>query len=489
MAKNDLDIIFTQRHPILSEKDSGTDSIWKLIYNSYIGGKTYADAGYLIKYPKESNSNFTQRKKRSVYFNQVSPVVDMLSGMLFLNEPKRNIPKELDFLTNETSPRKKMNEFMRLYSAYTLMFTSGVLIDMPNFDREIVKTKKDAVSNKIYPYAVLYLPFRIRDFYIGEDGELDWVLLDNSYYDHKNPLEEGKEIKTYRLWTRNTYRDFIQEEDIVTDKGEITHGLGIVPFRMDSWRDDNNDFIAETIFEDIAMITKLIYNSMSYMDEMLASGTFKMLSYPTKTGELPPEITEGGLGPLSALPYDMTSSNRPEFIGATLTDIDSFVKAMEFYMTEILKKVGLSTDETKEFVKSGVAKKIDFQKMRALLVSGAQAMGRAEEWMYKTAALWLNKPTDKIECKYTSDYSSEELYSEVQMLLELMVHPVGILRQQVLQVLVKKLLSNNLPPETIEQINKAIVSEIKSVDPVKQVNATEAANTIKSKQSKSEAEE
>lgn len=488
MAKvsEQYDIIFSQRHPILETKDGASDSIWRLIYNSYIGGKDYFDAGYLIKYPKESTKAFEQRKKRAVYFNQTAPIVDMLSGMLFLNEPTRVIPPALSFFTNETSPRKKINEFMRIYAAYTLMFTCGVLVDNPSFDPQEIKTKKDALDKKILPYAVIYLPFRIRDFYIGDDGELDWVLLDNSYYDHPDPFVEGKTVTLYRLWTRNTYRDFTKDEDIITDHGEVVHGLGRVPFRMDSWRDDNNDFIAETIFEDIAMISKLIYNSMSYMDEMLASGTFKMLSYPTKDGKLPEQITAGGLGPLSAIPYDGTLGQRPEFIGADLANIDSFIKAMEFYMTEILKKVGLSTDETKEFVKSGVAKKIDFQKMRALLVAGAQSMGKAEEWMYETAALWMKKNVGEIESKYTSDYSSEELYSEVNLLTGLMMHPVAILRQNILQVLVKKLLSNNLPPETIEEINKAIVKDIKAIDPAKKISPIDAANTIKSKQSVSE---
>ncbi len=481
MAKSEYEIIFTQRHPVLESKDSAKDSIWKLIYNSYIGGKEYKDAEYLIKYPKESLKNFEQRQKRAVYFNQLSPIVDMLSGMLFLNEPKREIPKELEFFRNTTSPNKKINEFMRIYAAHTLMFTCAVLIDMPNFDPEKVKTKKDVIDQNILPYAVIYLPFRIRDFYIGEDGDLDWIVLDNSYYEHQDPLQEGVEVKLYRLWTRNTYRDFKIVEGVATALDEVNHGLGRVPVRLDSWRDDNSDFVGETIFEDIAMISKLIYNSMSYMDEMLASGTFKMLSYPTKDGALPEQITAGGLGPLSAIPYDMASTNKPEFIGATLGDIDSFVKAMQFYMTEILKKVGLSTDETKEFVKSGVAKKIDFQKMRALLVSGAQAMGRAEEWMFETASLWI-KRKDKVSSKYTSDYSSEELYSEVQMLNEMMVYPVSILRQNILQVLVKKLLSNNLSSETIEEINKAIVKDIKSSDSVQKVDPKIAAETIKAKQ-------
>jgi hypothetical protein len=217
---------------------------------------------------------------------------------------------------------------------------------------------------------------------------------------------------------------------------------------------------------------------MSYMDEMLASGTFRMLAYPSKKGDIPKGITEGGLGPLSAIPYDGTLSHAPEFIGAKLEDMDAFIKAMGLYMSEILKKVGLDTDETKEFVKSGAAKKIDFQKMRALLQSGAFVMARTEKWMYETAALWIKKANVAIESTYSSDFSSEELFAEIQMLEEMMIHPVESLRQNILKVLVKKLLSNSLAPDIIEQINKDIDAHIKASNPTASTNGTSRVNRV-----------
>lgn len=451
--------ILTTRHPELKLKDS----IWNLILDSYLGGQEYFNAGYLFKYPKESLGSFNQRKKRSVYFNQVSPVVDMLSGLLFMNEPTREIPKELVYLQEDTSNGKNINEFMRVVSAYSLMFTCGVLIDSPKFDPDTNKTLKDRKDNNLNPYAVLYLPMKIRDFYVGDNYELEWVILDNSYYLHDDPFLPGREITIYRLWTREYYQDFTYDKyttkEVTTD-GQIPHSLGIVPFRFVSWRDDNNDFIGETIFEDIAMISRLIYNSMSYMDEMLASGTFKVLMYPTDTGTLPDGITNGGIGALSAIPYNGNLSGKPFFDGAQLQEVEPFIKAMEFYMSEILKKVGLSTDETKEFVKSGAAKKVDYQKMRALLISGAQALQKTERWMFETAAKWEGKNDQEVETTYNSAFSSEDLKTEVQLLTELLIHPVASLRKNVMNLLVKKLLSNDLKADTLKEIYADIEKNI-----------------------------
>jgi hypothetical protein len=461
----DYDQIFTTRHPLLQEKDNGLDSVWRLIYNSYLGGLSYRKGDYLFQYPKESQKSYEQRKKRSVYFNQTSPIVNMLSGMLFMTNPDRTIPTHLRYLTDRASKKKNMNSFMRLVCAYSLMYTCGVLIDSPEFDPEKVVTKADRDRFGLNPYAVLYQPFNICDFSFGTDGELDWVLLDNSYTDHVDPYSPALKVESRRLWTRTSFRDFTKKKGKVFAGVETNHPVGRVPFRFVNWRDDNEDAIAETIFEDIAYISRLLYNSMSYLDEMLASGTFKMLAYPSEDGDVPKTLKEGGMAALGIIPYQKDCATAPSFIGAELGDVDSFIKAMGLYMAEILKIIGASTDETKEFVKSGKAKKVDLEKMEALLVSGAMVMGETEQWMYKTASAWENKKDVAVEIKYSSDYSSEQLRVEVDMLTEMLIHPVASLRQNILQVLVKKLLTKSLSPEVIDGINQDIERTISDKKP------------------------
>jgi len=476
------ELILRQRHPELKKKDEN----WKLIYNSYLGGTNFSEAGYLIKYPKESPASFETRKKRAVYFNQVSPIVDMMSGLLYLNEPIRKIPQKYHYLVDNMSGDKKISEFMRNVSAHSFMFTCGVLVDMPDFNPEVIKTKKDANDNKINPYATLYLPFRIRDFNINsDDGGLDWVILDNSFYDHSDPMSLGVTVTRYTLWDRMGYENFEQREgsESIVSGGRKEHGIGYVPFRFVSWRDDNSDFISESVCEDIAMVSKLIYNNMSYMDEMLAAGTFKMLAYPTKTGEVPKSMTMGGVGPLSIIPYDITASTAPSFIGHSLQDVEPFIKAITFYMAEVLKKVGLSTDETKEFVKSGAAKKIDFQKMKALLISGALMMGKLEEWIFRTAGAWNQDFSVDIKVDYTSSFSDEDLVTEVTLLTELLVLPIKTLNKEVTKLLVKKTMGNYLEPQVIEEINKEIDSS-NSVGTIEQeskssIDVNAAADVIK----------
>lgn len=458
MAKKDnkINIIFKTRNAALEEKEDN----WTLILNAYRGGVDFLNGNYLIRYPKESQRSFEIRKTRAVYFNQLSPIVDMMSGMLFNSTPIRTIPKEMNYLIDSVSGDKKLDEFMRLVAAYSFMFTVAVLVDAPDFDPEQIKTQKDRRDNEINPYAVLYLPQRIRDFSISpDDGMLEWVILDDSYDKHSDPFVPNKKMIKYTLWTRTYYQTFEKEEMSTAEpvmSEQIPHPIGSVPVRFISWRDDNSDFIAESVCEDIAMISKLIYNNMSYMDEMLASGTFKMLAYPSKDGKVPEALVQGGVGPLGVLPYDIASSTMPSFIGAALGEIEPFIKALEFYMSEILKKVGLSTDETKKFVKSGMAKKIDMQKMRALLISGALMMGKTEEWIFETAGKWERKYDLEAKSEYGAQFSDEDLETEITMLTELLVYPVKNLQKNVLNLMVKKTLAKDLKPDILEEIYKDI---------------------------------
>ena len=356
---------------------------------------------------------------------------------------------------------KSIDEFMKVVSTYSLLFTCGVLVDSPSFTLEEAPTMKDRKDMGLDPYCVMYLPFSIVDFNIGDDGLLDWVLLDNTYHDNDDPFSEGVDIEIRRLWTRSTFQDFelVKEKqgDSVIAHPEQPHNVGYVPFRFINWKDDNSDFIAESVFEDPAMISQLIYNKLSEMDEMIASGSFKVLMYPTVDGTLPPAMVAGGIGALSAIPYP-GSFKPPNFDGATLEDISPFLKAIEFYIAEILKKIGMDTDETKDYVKSGISKKIDFQKVRTLLTTGSNTLSRFEEWIFSTAAKWTGAESNA-EVHYTTHYADEDIQIKMDLLSELLILPYRKLRKTAITLIVKNLLTGEIPQTELEEIYAEIEAE------------------------------
>lgn len=449
------DIIFERRNPSIKAKEV----IWQLIADSYNGGTDYANGNYLYQNAKESKTSFGVRKERAVYFNQTQPLADLLSGFLFMQLPERNDIGKQEYLLNAaTSKKTSMDEFMKVTATHSLLYTCGVLVDSPEFDPEIVQTVKDRKDKGLNPYASLYFPFQIRDFYVGKDGGLDWVLLDNTYYDNEDPFSVGVEVKKYRLWTRDSFQDFFSTTDGITSGALMSHPLGEVPFRFVNWKDDNSDMITESVFEDPAMISKLIYNKLSEMDEMIAAGSFRVLMYPSTDGTIPEDLILGGIGSLSAIPFNSSSSKAPFFDGAKLEDVEPILKAIEFYISEILKKIGLDTDETKDYVKSGLAKQIDFQKVKTLLVSGSMALENLELWIFQTAAKWEGGESNA-KVHYTTHYADEDIQVKVDLLSQLLLFPYKKLRSSVTNLIAKHLLTGELPQDELEEIYKEITAE------------------------------
>jgi hypothetical protein len=234
---------------------------------------------------------------------------------------------------------------------------------------------------------------------------------------------------------------------------EGNHPIGYVPFKFVNWRDDDIDFVAESICEDIALINQSIYNSTSYMDEMLGAGTFKMLFYPQAGAELPPGVKEG-MNTLGIVPFDGTLSKEPFFDGAKLEEVEPFIQAMKMYTTELLKKIGLDNDEEKAFVKSGAARRMDFEKVKTLLTAGAGQLEALELWMYATAQRWLGKES-KVEVSYSRDFLTEDLDERLARFAQmLMISPLT--KKAAQKLMVSAAMGNELEVDEMSEIIKEI---------------------------------
>lgn len=411
-----MKIIFERRHPALIAKRD----IWKLLQDAYVGGILYNTSENLFRYPRENSYDYDARKKRAVYFNAVQPLADILAGLVFLKNPKRTIPESLKYLEKAASRSMGMDQFMQLVAVHSLLYTVGILVDSPSFDPAVVKSRGDREKLGLNPYCRLYLPWQIRDFNLSQSGDLEWIILDNSFTDSTDPIKEPIERTVYRLWTKEFFQDFeLKDKDTVEAGAKMPHTLGKVPFVFQSWRDMNDDKIADSPFEDIALIDRQIYNLLSYLDEMLAAGTFKVLFYP---GTAPDSIKKEGLGNLTLIEFDPAATNKPYFDGARLEDIGPFLEALQIYRKAQLEKLGLDKDQEKAGVQSGVAKKLEYRKAQALLNFGAKSLEDTERQIFKFAALWENiqqLDPKSIAIDYCKSFDGDDIDMEIKRLLSI----------------------------------------------------------------------
>jgi hypothetical protein len=449
-------LIKDRRHPKIAEKLD----IWNLISDSYLGGDVYQGKKHLYQYPRESSYEYKERCKRAVFLNYTQPLADMLTGFLFSSEPVREYPTELEYLVKKASKRKSLSSFMQSVSVQALLYPVGILVDSPHFNLDEAPTLADREALGINPYCTIYFPAQIRDFSVSDDLSIDWILLDNSYIDNSNPMVEAVNIKQYRLWTREYYQDWTFVNDDYEVSEEFNHGLGEVPFIFHGWRDQNEDLLSETPFEDIAILNRALYNMLSYLESMLASGSFKTLFYPIETKkDLPDEIKTGGYGELAVVPFKGTLSHKPYFDGAELGDVSSFIEAMQLYIKAMLQKLGLDKDTEKNGVQSGEAKRLEYKKMEALLRLGAEQHENTEKAIFRLASLWEGKPNVDVKIEYPKDFIKEDIDVELQRLYEAMTLPVESIKHKAMSEVVKRIFKDQDPG-----VVKSMIADIEKAD-------------------------
>ncbi len=453
-----LKLMRNRLHPRVKAKSD----LWKeLIRKTYIGGKEYTSGKFLDKYPRENDLSYTARRDRSVFFNHTAPLVDQLVGFVFEEKPQRIFPEKLQYLITNASRGKSLDAFMYRVCVSILLYPIGVLVDSPSFDPEEIKSDADRQEAGIQCFAVLYFPWEIRDLACDDAGELEWILLDNSFVDKSNPMEPEKPHTMYRLWTREFFQDFEYykqgEKDTAVVHEPVFHNLGVVPIVFGNSRDTDDEQLGESVFEDIALLDKLFYNTYSAMDEGLVAGSFKMCFFPIETiNDLPGEIQKEGLGALAVIPFNGKLANKPYFDGSGMGEIQNFITVLQFLLREMFTKVGLSRDDDKPFVQSGAAKQYEFRKTEAILRVVAEQLENIEHSIFYFASKWEKIESPDIDITYNKIFNREDVETTLQRLYEVMALPIRRIQDEAIKLITEKVFSDKISAKTLEELTGSI---------------------------------
>ena len=63
---------------------------WQFLYESYVGGKEYRDAGHLTRYQLENDGEYQKRLYNTPLDNQCQSVIQTFISFLFREEPDRD---------------------------------------------------------------------------------------------------------------------------------------------------------------------------------------------------------------------------------------------------------------------------------------------------------------------------------------------------------------------------------------------------------------
>lgn len=473
--------LIERRHPKYVERLDH----WKFLECTYEGGREWFEAN-IFRYVKEGDQEFTERKKRAYRFNHTREVVDLLNKYLFSQPILRN-EEDADeclktFWAHATRNGLSMDDYSRQISKLSSVYGRiGIVVDnnVPAAPVSVAEAKKQGYG--VYSYTVT--PRQLLDYSFDDHGALNWALIEESYRDDENFMEEAKPVEPrWRLWTRNEWillKEIVDPKNrkrrkiVVVDKGN--HSLGVVPVILHDHIISDEEWCSSSLIDEIAYLDRAVANYLSNLDAIIQDQTFSQLAMPAQ-GLMPGEENYNKMlemGTKRVFLYDGESGIPPNFISPDIKQAELIVKAINKIINEIYHTVGLAGERTKEDNavgidnSSGVAKAYDFERVNSLLNSKASALQVTEDKVAHLVCLWNGKTKaddKKSYVHYPKDFDTRSLYDEFDIAARLLlVEAPDELRREQMALIVEKLF-----PMASDATKKLLTEAIKKwpLDPV-----------------------
>ena len=194
----DLNYLFNRCHRDYRQNRA----VWERSLAAYSGGREYI-AKALIKHVSEIELEYAERLERAYYFNYPRKIAGLITQYIFSSDPVRE-DADLDLCEDASRDGLRINEIMRQASTMVNIFGSAWFsVEMPEFSGMVDMERK--MREHIRPYIKCYSPLMVRDWAVGRDGKLEWVLLDLPLYDNTDPYNPPQNKMQRKLWTRDKW--------------------------------------------------------------------------------------------------------------------------------------------------------------------------------------------------------------------------------------------------------------------------------------------
>ena len=406
----DLSNIALRRHPEYADRVEH----WEFLESCYEGGRDWF-ADNIFRYLKEGQTEYDDRVERAYRFNHSREVVDLLNKYMFRTEISRNETDAPDYIQKfwkEATPKgDDVDHLMgQIAKRSSISGRIYIVIDNNGVDQPIYK--RDEKQNGFRTYAYWVGPQDVLDMSFDEEGNLNWILIREKYREDSDPWGTSLDAdEQFRLWTRDEWFLYRYERD---EEGKIltgdlnkprveqfdsgAHGLGMVPVVIVDHMEDDSDYSAPALINDIAYLDRAVANYLSNLDAIIQDQTFSQLAMPAQAlmpGEeesLKRKLTE--LGTKRIFVFNGESGAAPSFLSPDPRQATLIITAIKQIINEIYHTVGMAGERTKMDNSmgidnsSGVAKAYDFDRVNALLINKSKSLQKAEIQIMKIVSAW-----------------------------------------------------------------------------------------------------
>lgn len=473
LSQKDMKTLIERRHPLYKKmKDH-----WEFIESTYQGGRSWFEKN-IFQYVKEGESEFAARKQRAYRFNHSREVVDLINKHIFRQEISRNeedAPSSvIEFRKKSTRNGLGINDLMRQISKQSSIFGRiGVVVDSTMVPG--VQTIADAKKLGARVYAYVLRPDQLLDYSYDDNGDLNWILVQETYRDDEDPFAKPTDVKPrWRLWTKTGWMLFKERtgragrrELIVDSQG--AHDLGMVPVILHDNIISDEEWHSPGMIDDIAYLDRAVANYLSNIDAIIQDQTFSQLVMPAQ-GLMPGEDNYQkviDMGTKRMFLYDAEGGGIPMYISPDVKQAKLIVEIINKIINEIYHTVGLAGERTKEDNSvgidnsSGVAKAYDFERVNSLLAAKADSLEATENKINQLVAAWNNDTLDKPLVSYPDNFDTRTLYDEFDVAGRLvLIEAPDEMRRAQMQNVIEKLF-----PMAPDALRKKMEGELKNWPP------------------------
>lgn len=486
LDEKELAHIIERRHPFYDQKLPH----WNFLEATYEGGRDWFDEN-LFKFHKEGKKEYEDRVKRAYRPNHTREVVDLVNKYIFKATVARNTadaPKHVkDFWRNATLNHGEIDDFMQLVSKKSSIYGKPwCVVDSIVPEGVETPTLYDVKRQNARVYAYLVKPQNVLDMAFDNKGDLDWIMIQETYRDANLFGGSGNVEPRWRLWTRNFWALFKEAKRAdtsgkkryeVVDVGE--HGVGVVPVFPCDHVASEEQYWASGLIDDVGYMDRAVANYLSNIDAIIQDQTFSQLVIPAQAiapgDEGEDKVLE--MGTKRMFTYDAQAGVAPQFISPDPRQAGLILSIINKIISEIYQTVGMAGERTKQDNatgidnSSGVAKAYDFERMNALLASKASSLEAIENRLVAMVKLYhsdgdpetiLTEESNKL-VTYPGNFDVRSLYDEFEIAtqLSMIAAPDEVRRQQMISLVdklfpgfsqkliekIKKDVKDNWPPE------------------------------------------
>lgn len=384
---------------------------WVFLYDSYVGGETYRQGGYLTKYQLETAGEYGTRLMTTPLDNQCRSIIATYISLLFRTEPHREFhslelePNLESFIKDCDWEGRSISSFMKQASIWANVFGhSWIIMSKPSTG---AVTRADEMAMEVRPYLNLLTPLVVLDWAWRRKTNGSYVLSKFKYVEDVNGDETV--IREWSETAITTYRVNTKDQTVLENLVEPNE-LGKIPAVILYAQSSSIRGLGLSTIEDIADAQRYIYNMTSEAEQAVRLGSHPSLvkTRDTQAG--------AGAGSIIEMPENLPGDLKPyvlEFSGQDITNIYMAIEKTVSSIDKMANTGSIRSTESREM--SGVSREVEFQLLSARLSEMADQIELAEEQLWRLYAEYQGTMWDG-EIDYPDSFAIRDTANDIDQL-------------------------------------------------------------------------